>query len=75
VLQVLFTNRENKHIEPFLEFLKQSPPPIKSLNKDQWDSFYVFSRTMDVEFTGYSDEAAWPILIDEYVSWRRQRDW
>jgi hypothetical protein len=73
VLQVLFANRDNKHITPFLEFLQQTPPPTKSLNKDQWDSFYVFSQSMDDNFTGFSDEAAWPILIDEYVDWYRRQ--
>jgi hypothetical protein len=73
VLQVLFEYQENRHIGPFLEFLQQTPPPTRSINKDQWDSFYVFSRSMDDKFTGYSEEAAWPILIDEYVEWRRQR--
>jgi len=33
----------------------------------------MFSRTVDDEFTGYSEDAAWPILIDEYVAWRRQQ--
>lgn len=36
--------------------------------------FYEFSRTMDDEFTGYSDTAAWPSLFDEYVEWRRKQN-
>ena len=75
MLQVLFVNRENRHIGPFLEFLKESKSQgqIKCLNKDQWDVFYEFSRIMDDEFTGYSDTAAWPSLFDEYVEWRRRQ--
>ena len=77
VLQVLFANRENRHVGPFVEFLKESKlqGQIKCLNKDQWDVFYAFSRTMDDEFTGYSDTAAWPSLFDEYVAWRRKHNW
>ena len=75
VLQVLFANRENRHIDPFIEFLKESEANIKCLNKDQWDIFYEFSRTMDDNFTGYSDTAAWPSLLDEYVEWRRHQNW
>jgi hypothetical protein len=72
---VLFVNRENRHIGPFLEFLKDSKlkGQIKCLNKDQWDVFYEFSRSMDDEFTGYSDTAAWPSLFDDYVEWRRKQ--
>jgi hypothetical protein len=73
ILELLFVNRENDHIHPFLEFLKRTPPPVKSLNKDQWDSFYVFSRSMDDQFSEYSEDAAWPILMDEYVAWRRKQ--
>lgn len=73
LLEVLFAKRENMHICHFLEFLKQTPPPVKSLNKDQWDSFYVFSKSLDEKFSDYSEDAAWPILIDEYVAWRRKQ--
>ena len=71
VLKILFANRENRHVGPFIEFLKESQAQghVKSLNKDQWDVFYEFSRTMDDKFTGYSDTAAWPSLFDEYVEW------
>ena len=70
---MLFANRENRHIGPFIEFLRDSQAQrrIKGLNKDQWDVFYEFSLTMDDEFTGYSATAAWPSLLDEYVEWRK----
>lgn len=75
VLQVLFVNRENTHIGPFLEFLKDAKLQghVKCLNKDQWDVFYEFSRSMDDVFTGYSNTAAWPSLFDDYVEWRRKQ--
>jgi Cullin binding len=72
VLEVLFATRGNKHVQAFVEFLTTSEP-VRGLNKDQWDSFYVFSTTMDEEFSGYSVEAAWPILFDEFVAWKRQQ--
>lgn len=75
VLKLLFASRENRHVGPFIEFLKdaQTQGHVKSLNKDQWDVFYEFSRTMDDKFTGYSDTAAWPSLFDEYVEWRQKQ--
>ena len=75
VLKLLFANRENRHVGQFVEFLKdaQAQGHVKSLNKDQWDVFYEFSRTMDDTFTGYSDTAAWPSLFDEYVEWRQKK--
>jgi hypothetical protein len=74
-LQVLFAGRENRHVGPFIEFLKdfQSQGHIKSINKDQWDVFYEFSQAMDDEFTGYSENAAWPSLLDDYVEWRKKQ--
>jgi DCN1-like protein 4/5 len=69
---VLFTNHENRHIGPFIEFLKQASH-VKSLNRDQWNLFYEFSTTMDDKFTEYDSSAAWPGLFDEYVEWRREQ--
>jgi len=28
---------------------------------------------VDEKFSDYSEDAAWPIVIDEYVAWRRKQ--
>jgi Cullin binding len=70
VLQVLFTNRHNNHLNHFIEFLQQSPT-VKSLNKDQWDLFLDFSSTVNEDLSEYDTSAAWPGLFDDYVEWRK----
>jgi len=70
VLKVLFEHRENKQVGPFTQFLAEAKP-VKSLNKDQWDIFYEFSRMEWNDFSKYDAAGAWPNLIDEYVEWRR----
>ena len=46
--------------------------PFFFLKADQWNSFYDFSMTIDEEFSQYDEDAAWPVLMDDFVEWSRQ---
>ncbi|KUI58820.1 Defective in cullin neddylation protein 1 [Cytospora mali] len=48
----------------------------RSVNKDMWNMTLEFAnKSMDDETLGfYSEEDSWPAVIDEFVSWYRQRD-
>lgn len=45
----------------------------RSLQADQWNSFYDFSLAIDEDFTQYDENAAWPVLIDDFVEWSREQ--
>ncbi|KAK6515215.1 DCN1-like protein 4 [Arthrobotrys conoides] len=61
------------HATPFLEFLAEKQP-VKVINKDQWESFVPFNRSVEYMLGNYDPEGAWPALYDLYVDWRKERD-
>ncbi|KAK6356141.1 DCN1-like protein 4 [Orbilia javanica] len=61
------------HSVPFLEFLTEKQP-VKVINKDQWESFLPFNRSVEYMLGNYDPEGAWPALYDQYVDWRKERD-
>lgn len=39
---------------------------------DQWDSFLQFQHNVKVDLSDYdADNGAWPLLLDEYVEWKK----
>ncbi|XP_023117672.1 DCN1-like protein 5 isoform X1 [Amphiprion ocellaris] len=53
----------------FHRFLEQSK--YKGLNKDQWYNVLEFSRTINPDLSNYDEDGAWPVLLDEFVEWRK----
>jgi len=56
----------------FLEFLKQQDS-YKGLNVDQWTSLLEFCKTIDVNFANYDENGAWPCVLDEWVTWAKEK--
>jgi DCN1-like protein 1/2 len=48
----------------------------RSVNKDMWNQTLEFAlKSMEDETLGFwSEEAAWPGVIDEFVVWCRERE-
>jgi len=45
----------------------------KSVNMDQWMNILEFSRTIKADFTNYDENGAWPVLLDEYCEWAKEK--
>lgn len=71
LLPMVIGNRSS-FVDLFLEFLPQSKGTTR-ITADQWNSFLEFSLTVDGDFTGYDEDAAWPLLLDEFVDWCRSK--
>uniref|UniRef100_A0A8C8FKQ0 DCN1-like protein n=1 Tax=Oncorhynchus tshawytscha TaxID=74940 RepID=A0A8C8FKQ0_ONCTS len=56
----------------FNQFLEQSK--YKVINKDQWCNVLEFSRTINLELSNYDEDGAWPVLLDEFVEWYKERE-
>ncbi|XP_041113855.1 DCN1-like protein 4 isoform X3 [Polyodon spathula] len=55
----------------FNQFLEQSK--YKVINKDQWCNVLEFSRTINLDLSNYDEDGAWPVLLDEFVEWYKDR--
>jgi len=56
----------------FTQFLSQSR--YKIINRDQWNSLLEFTRTVNtLDFAGYDNEGAWPVMLDEFVEWYQEK--
>ena len=73
LLQMVLGSRGNAHCTKFCEFLEGMGEANVRINLDQWTSFLEFSVNINADCAGYDDDenAAWPVLIDEFVDWLR----
>ncbi|CAG9319595.1 unnamed protein product [Blepharisma stoltei] len=55
----------------FIEFLGTKQQ--KFLNLDQWMGILEFWKKNPNSFDNYNPEDPWPVLIDEFVTWTRQK--
>ena len=59
-------------VQRWLGFVKDKQ--IKVVTKDVWDMLLTFLTSVDqADFADYDDEGAWPVLIDDYVEWFREK--
>ncbi|KAI5475721.1 hypothetical protein MNV49_001014 [Pseudohyphozyma bogoriensis] len=54
------------HLEMWQQFLVKRGS--KAVSRDTWNLFLEFTRTIDPNFEQYDEEAAWPSIIDDFVS-------
>lgn len=67
-----------ENCQGLLEFLRnqsssQTVNNYKVINKDQWRGLYEFITTVDKDFTNYDENASWPVLLDDYVHWKKTK--
>uniref|UniRef100_A0A7S2C2E8 Defective in cullin neddylation protein n=1 Tax=Octactis speculum TaxID=3111310 RepID=A0A7S2C2E8_9STRA len=58
-------------IDEFITFL--GVHSSSRITADQWNSFLEFSITIGADLSGYDDDSAWPVLLDEFVEWKREQ--
>ncbi|KAL4426820.1 hypothetical protein ABPG77_006606 [Micractinium sp. CCAP 211/92] len=59
-------------VEAFCEFLTEQKD-YKKINADQWNNFLRFSREVRPDLSNVEENPAWPVLLDNFVEWRRAR--
>ncbi|KAH9513980.1 DCN1-like protein 4 [Bulinus truncatus] len=56
----------------FHQFLEQQTK-YKVINKDQWCNILEFSRIIQPDLENYDEDGAWPVMLDEFVEWLKDK--
>jgi DCN1-like protein 3 len=67
---VLDVNRA-PHLEHFIKFLESRTKTNETINLDEWTTFLQFNYMVNVSLSDYPEDNAFPILFEEYVTWRQ----
>jgi len=70
LLPIVLDSNRAPHLEPFLKYLQGCNHQRISL--DQWDSFLQFNQSVKIDLSNYDEDGAWPLMLDEYVEWRKK---
>jgi len=55
----------------WLAFLEETN--IKAVTKDVWDMLLTFATDVDEDMGNYDEDGAWPVLIDDFVEWYKEK--
>lgn len=70
LLPIVLDEARTPHLPYFLQFLQSCSH--QRITLDQWDSFLQLNYTVGLDLSNWDDNGAWPLLLDEYVDWRRK---
>jgi len=60
------------HLAAWNEFLGEKG--IKAVTKDVWDMLLTFAMDVDDDMSNYDDDGAWPVMVDDFVEWYREKN-
>ncbi|CAH8381326.1 unnamed protein product [Eruca vesicaria subsp. sativa] len=73
LLEIVMGSTFRAQVDYFVEYLKIQND-YKVINMDQWMGFYRFCNEISFpEMTEYNPELAWPLVLDNFVEWIREK--
>ncbi|CEG45615.1 Uncharacterized conserved protein [Plasmopara halstedii] len=66
--ELLLSTRFEKLTASWLAFLAEKKP-VKGVTRDTWDLLFDFFLKVRVSYDNYDENEAWPVLIDDYMTW------
>ena len=61
-----------KHLKLWTTFLDEKE--VKAVTKDVWDMLLTFANDVHADMSNYDEDGAWPVLIDDFVEWYREKN-
>lgn len=68
--KLLFTGRW-VHVDLWCEYVELEYK--RSVSKDTWVLLHDFIVSVDEKFSNYDENHAWPVVIDGFVAWAKER--
>nr|GLL21332.1 DCN1-like protein 5 [Ipomoea trifida] len=73
LLDLVLGPRFQPQVAALVEYI-QIQKDYKVITMDQWLGFYRFlSEISFPDFTNYDEELAWPLILDDFVDWMREK--
>ncbi|XP_065868811.1 uncharacterized protein [Euphorbia lathyris] len=73
LLDLILGSHSRAQVDYFIEYLKIQSD-YKVINMDQWMGFYRFCTEISFPDLGnYDAELAWPLILDNFVEWMREK--
>ncbi|XP_010537891.1 PREDICTED: DCN1-like protein 4 [Tarenaya hassleriana] len=73
LLDIVLGSTFRAQVDYFVEYLKIQND-YKVINMDQWMGFYRFCNEISFpDMTNYNPELAWPLILDNFVEWMREK--
>eukprot|EP01114_Cavostelium_apophysatum_P018127 TRINITY_DN5540_c0_g1_i1.p1 TRINITY_DN5540_c0_g1~~TRINITY_DN5540_c0_g1_i1.p1 ORF type:complete len:528 (-),score=138.22 TRINITY_DN5540_c0_g1_i1:607-2190(-) len=69
---IVLKDRKWDMFDQFVTFLKESGK--KAVTRDSWQQLWHFMTTYPKDLKDYDPGACWPILYDEFVEWKNEKD-
>ncbi|DBA00356.1 TPA: hypothetical protein N0F65_000541 [Lagenidium giganteum] len=66
--ELLLSTRFPTLTPQWLQFLREKTP-CKGITRDTWDLLLDFFTKVQESYDKYDENEAWPVLIDDYMSW------
>ncbi|KAJ5070869.1 rp42 related [Anaeramoeba ignava] len=60
-------------LNDWIDFLENEKKGQSPITFDTWELLYDFSKTVKPNLEDYDETAAWPVLIDEFVEYKREK--
>ncbi len=72
MLKMLLEPLYADHVARLTQFLEQHKDCAKrGVSMDEWTMLLQFCREITPDCANFQDDGAWPLLLDDYVEWRR----
>ncbi|XP_050232255.1 uncharacterized protein LOC126680972 [Mercurialis annua] len=73
LLDLVLGSQFHVQVDYFIEYLKIQSD-YKVINMDQWMGFFRFCNEINFpELDNYNPELAWPLILDNFVEWIREK--
>ena len=60
-------------VDDWCEFLG-SQYKDRAISRDTWNQLYDFTKQTKPDLSNFDETAAWPVMIDEFVEWKKSQD-